>query len=529
MIHDPLWKAIFLTPRQRFACSPYLVFKRATMRKLLLLCCALSSGLLFAQNWALINPDYKYNYSNDGTDTISNQIFVTHVDTLGVDSFGYKLNRIALVCDTCSNPNLSYFFWPDAPQWLGGEVDVSNDVWHFKTGASRVILPLAAPGDTWLFDTLNNVLAQMGPTVAATTFGLADEHRSITLSNGEALELSRDHGILTWDSGHHLIGINGPQLGRTIPTLPEFFPYVANDVLEYSVGYGGCDGVGGCDGRTREFKFTVGAGVISDSAILFSGWMVAHYLWSFNIGGPGSYVQEVHDYMNSAGQWNPGLPELPWSELLFSYPGQLVKRQSFLVPQFSAPNYCIAEHGLDSAGRYVIGCRSMPSPFSTGSEGHFLYGGNQPGPYGTSEMSGPEDYCDAGQTECGVNYTEGIGLVGFYGNYFERSEHYFLNGAVLGGDTIGTITPDDVLLGVNDNKMVDRRVFPNPASDHLQLSSDTPGTVCTILNTTGQVLLTHTTSSSAERIDVSGLSTGFYLLRVNDRQEQRTQPFIIAR
>ena len=85
---------------------------------------------------------------------------------------------------------------------------------------------------------------------------------------------------------------------------------------------------------------------------------------------------------------------------------------------------------------------------------------------------------------------------------------------MLGGDTIGTITPDDVLLGVNDQVMTGQRIFPNPANDHLQLSSVPPGTVCTILNATGQVLLTHTISSSAERIEVSGLVPGFYVLNI---------------
>ncbi|MBL0043901.1 MAG: hypothetical protein IPP33_05645 [Flavobacteriales bacterium] len=40
-------------------------------------------SVVSAQNWALLNPAYKYNYSNDGSDTISNRIFVTHIDTLG--------------------------------------------------------------------------------------------------------------------------------------------------------------------------------------------------------------------------------------------------------------------------------------------------------------------------------------------------------------------------------------------------------------------------------------------------------------
>ncbi|HNK85042.1 MAG TPA: hypothetical protein PKL41_07565, partial [Flavobacteriales bacterium] len=62
----------------------------------------LSALALHAQNWALLNPAYKYNYSNDGSDTISNQIFITHIDTLGPDSFKYELNKVVVRCDTCT-------------------------------------------------------------------------------------------------------------------------------------------------------------------------------------------------------------------------------------------------------------------------------------------------------------------------------------------------------------------------------------------------------------------------------------------
>ena len=65
------------------------------MRKLILLCCLLQCALLSAQNWALTNPDYKYNYSNDGTDTISNQIFVMETQVLGLDSILYFMNPVA--------------------------------------------------------------------------------------------------------------------------------------------------------------------------------------------------------------------------------------------------------------------------------------------------------------------------------------------------------------------------------------------------------------------------------------------------
>jgi len=139
--------------RQRFAASPYLVLKRAIMRKLILLCCALQCGLLSAQNWALINPDYKYNYSNDGTDTISNQIFVTHVDTLGADSFRYALNRIGSRCEPC----------PDAPascdngsgvhtgmaQFIGGQILRSGAEIRLIDMDTLLIIPWAPDAANW--------------------------------------------------------------------------------------------------------------------------------------------------------------------------------------------------------------------------------------------------------------------------------------------------------------------------------------------------------------------------------------------
>ena len=101
----------------------------------------LSIGVLAsAQNWALINPTYKYNYSNDGTDTISNQIFVTHVDTLGVDSFRYELNKIARVCDTCSS--IAQILLLNQPQFMERRVNVGPTIWHFHDPGSLVILPL---------------------------------------------------------------------------------------------------------------------------------------------------------------------------------------------------------------------------------------------------------------------------------------------------------------------------------------------------------------------------------------------------
>lgn len=488
---------------------------------LLALCLSLPS---MAQNWALINPAYRYNYSDDGTDTISNQVRVMQVDTLGPDSMLFQLNGVALVCDTCGAwPGNNMFIWPNAPQWLGGSALIHNGEWHFAGSGSHVILPLATTGNTWLYDTLNNITAEMHGVVDTIIFDLADQVRSITLSNGDSLLLSRDHGVLLWPEGRTLIGINGLQVGRTIPTLEEFFPYGPGDVVEYETGHGYCDGIGGCESWTYRYKFSISDRVVSDSAIVFSGWRVAHDQWGHQTGGVFSPWEYVNSYSNSASGWYAGIPELPWTELLFSYPGQLVKRNYFTSGY--GPDYCIAEHHLDSLGRYVIGCRSF-NVNSWGEVGYFFRNpAGSVGPYGTFELAGPEDF------DSGLTYREGLGLVSLVGNYFENYERYQLVGLVLDGDTVfGSITPDGIILSVNDRHLGTRLAITNdPSGNRITVAGLPPGAKnMKVLDATGQIQLSiDGNSSDSFNFDASGLASGMYILRLLPSAIQ--QRFIVVR
>ncbi len=495
------------------------------MRTLSTLLLITITSLSFGQDWALINPAYRYNYANDGTDTISNQVFVTDIDTLGVDNFRYELNRVVELCDTCEVLSGSLTVFPNAPQWLGGEVRVLNEVWHFRGEGSRVLFPHADEGFTWLFDTLSGVWAEMGVTLQTSTFGSVDEHRTILLDNGGALLISRDHGVLQWESGHDLVGINGPQLGITIPALADFFPYANGDMVEYEKFYGGCDGLGGCEGRATEFKFTVDQGIPTDSSTIWSGWMTSHHIWSFQTGGPGGPNNFVHSYMNGPGEWISGLPELPWAELLRSYPGQLIERRHFLDPEFPAPNYCIAQHRLDELGRYVIGCRAFPQD-QNNTFGHFFHSDEQVlNENDPIQLWGPEDWNDVGGPSAGVNFTKDLGLVSFTGNYFERTEHYLMRGLLLQGDTVhGSLTDDSIILRITPSQTnANISITPNPASDRISLVGLPTGVkVIQIRDLTGR---THQTIRSNGQgrveIDVSRLGSGLYLVKADDMQPHR--------
>ncbi|MEO8590724.1 MAG: hypothetical protein ABI432_15220 [Flavobacteriales bacterium] len=182
-----------------------------------------------AQDWALLNPAYKYNYSNDCTDTISNQIRVMEIDTLGVDSFRYELNLVAEVCDTCTAPGL--FLLLDQPQFMQRKVDVAPGIWYFHDPASFVLMPNANLGDSWLFDTTANVTATVNSEDIAQIFGNDVQRTVIGLSDGGSIVISDTYGVLSW-SGHELIGVQGPDVGRLIPSLQDVFPFSTGDVVE---------------------------------------------------------------------------------------------------------------------------------------------------------------------------------------------------------------------------------------------------------------------------------------------------------
>jgi hypothetical protein len=209
-----------------------------------------------AQNWALLNPAYKYNYSNDGSDTISNQIFVTRIDTLGVDSFRYELNRIGVVCDTCTSlqgscdgPFGDELMLGDQPQYLNTK-DMIRGANFWRLGDdSLVIFSSANTGSTWTIGL--GLSATVVSTTQITVFGVLDSAKVISISNGSEVTLSKEHGMLSVPRDLFspmdeltLVGIEGMALGEHFPTVDDIFDYTSGDVLQYDAWNGGnCGGV----------------------------------------------------------------------------------------------------------------------------------------------------------------------------------------------------------------------------------------------------------------------------------------------
>jgi hypothetical protein len=203
------------------------------MRPYITFVIVLIHSVAMGQNWALINPAYRYNYSDDGTDTISNQIKVIHQEVLGPDTTHLEFNRTAQLCYDC---------WPDCalrlgiPQFLGASCTVSGTIWTFDEPIERVIHSKAPVGEVWLFEPENGANATLTSIEEVELFGIVDSIRTMVTDIGDTVIWSKGMGVVRWSMHDsvpvELIGVQGLEIGVRIPSLWEFFPYQPGDIVE---------------------------------------------------------------------------------------------------------------------------------------------------------------------------------------------------------------------------------------------------------------------------------------------------------
>ena len=183
----------------------------------ILLGITVNAHFLFAQSWQPLTLHEKFNYSVDTVGLITRTLRVDSVKVVNGDSLFY-LNRIVTGCDTCSDT--AYRLCNQAT-FLGKEmVKKAGGLFWFRSPGSLVVKSFANTGQTWLYDTLNNIQAQVVQKSFEPVFGINDSIKQIQLSNGKTLLLSKSFGFIQFqESGmdYQLEGIEGRNLGQQVP------------------------------------------------------------------------------------------------------------------------------------------------------------------------------------------------------------------------------------------------------------------------------------------------------------------------
>ncbi|MCZ4320367.1 T9SS type A sorting domain-containing protein, partial [Aequorivita viscosa] len=93
---------------------------------------------------------------------------------------------------------------------------------------------------------------------------------------------------------------------------------------------------------------------------------------------------------------------------------------------------------------------------------------------------------------------------------------------VLNTGAITDITIDGTNLGVSDNDIVGFSYYPNPTEGIVNLKSVDNIDHVSLYNLLGQVVIDNRVDATSSQIDISGLSTGTYLMKVTINGETGT-------
>ncbi len=495
------------------------------MRTLLLSIAIGSCATAHSQNWALLNSTYKYNYSNDGSDTISNQIFVTYIDTLGVDSFRYELNRIGVQCDTCpesiGGPCDGCYVRINQPQFLGFSAIKTGENYYFLGTDTFMIKGAASLGISWVFDPNSGVTATMDAEWEGDLFNTNDSLRRILLSNGDTLLLSRSFGILQFGSGDEryvLLGVEGAGVGRLFPDPLAYFDYQPGDQLTYrvtAVWWATPPGGPQFPQTYSHYWMAVITGrTETPDAVEYSTSVARTYPFSQY---PGSLLEEP-DWPMPLDQWSFHRSDvLADHPIVAAYPGQVIDHSICWQPnEYSAPRILVS-YGITSDGRAIVHSQGFGQ----------LWGSTLSGFDAAQELAPDVFPIDMG-TPLNAWYEEGIGIrkveLRVQPGLYEVS--VVLVGAIINGDTV--IAPPLIEWGVGLHELEGAQLhaYPDPASESISLVGLKGNETLTILDLEGRGVKTARITRSEEVIDVHDLKVGMYVLHVEGLPPQRV---VIAR
>ncbi len=479
------------------------------MKQIYLFLLSLVAFAASSQNWAPINATERFCYSNDNDlEIINNVLWVDSIKQMD-DHMIYYFNKIVAFCDTCSNPN---YMMLNQPQFLLEYAKVfENGIWEFESSAEQFkILTNAQLNDEWVFDEVNGLSAQVSSLQQMEVLGEMDSIKIITLSSQESIIMTKNHGILQWFSpwNSQLIGIEGRDLGVIVPTFRNMYQnWSAGDVICYSYTNSLYDEMVNTD--SHMYKFTViGVEKNADSIVISTSFL---HRYTYNNYGPifNQGEQDLVFYPDAATEAYP-------NEIFYdpkAFPNNLPGGEDTLIMQLTHHEW----GGVKKQSRFV------PAVYFFDSTSIFIKADN-PALLAPLEEENYYSLNWYNSPEYSANFTFYESLL--FG--FEWDYEYELVGLIDNGDTLGTIFPDEILMGTRElTAQTDWFIYPNPANDFIQIKGLLPNQEIqiTIIDINGNVLLSKITNA-AEPIDLSLLSSGIYQLLIEREQTTETKKLI---
>jgi hypothetical protein len=515
------------------------------MRRFLFIIGLLLSMSSFCQDWQVLNSSWGPHYGEPGSDEITTAIRYEKVYSLG-DTVRYVFPVHFEKCTECEtiealciyDANAQDTLYIKTTPFLGDSASVSS----FGTllhGTDLFIKEGASAGDEWNYSVNETELTAEAISVdEVEIFGVLDSVKTMQFSHGYSLSLSKSYGIIEITPPNNqtieLKGIPELQLGSYFPGIREFYDFEVGDVLVY----GSKHWTGFLQGYSGFHRIDIN-GLESDQDTLFVFYSVASIIEPFD--NEGQYntsfsedlVMVVPFGLDKTQGLIPGLFVNPMDSLPF-FDSQYLNNLD--IVQLPVHSYQLRESDYFGRKSLILAgsmsqtdmleinlnncCNTLESPNS-----------NQPLNIPLERFGSIDDYVlnlDVYDTIAlahnmqicsplfeAFEFSEGLGLTTIAlktSSGFAADINYMI-GFEKNGIQYGTVPEIGEILS-NDLKEYDSeiKVYPNPASEQLNIQCIEPIRNIEIRDLQGKLLMKLEAESNETRVDVSTLKPGLYLV-----------------
>lgn len=466
-----------------------------------------SSFTVSAQNWNPINLEDVYNFQQKDSNYISNSIWIDSIATNLNDTLFY-LNRIVKECPSCS-PGSKL---ANQEQFMNAiMIKRADNVFDFIGDTSFQIRSLEQLNQTWTFDSLNNIQATIISVDETEIFGQIDSSKTIMLSSGDSIILSKNYGILEFNffnKKFKLEGIQNKGLGEVIPDIKEFMDFNVGDVFQYRISEFSFSGW-----RSGVIKRTIIDKVENDSQIIYTENVIKSDTLEMPIGG--------FEYHYSSEEHNFSVNTLATNFIENKYNNQIVFNEAW-------SDFCYSFEGDYFVRALKLRKNEDDQRISLGT-GNLVYDLNQDTEQGFL-MSTDSDTIVPIECEHDfyIVYTTGLGITFEHNEIIDNTNRRKLIGYVKGVDTVGTITPDeDLLVSTQElavNKESNLKIMSNPGDGFytIEFMNETP-TSLEVYSLDGVLVKSIRVPlyTNSTFVDITILPSGVYILKsIFDNYEQ---------
>ncbi|HET6990566.1 MAG TPA: hypothetical protein VFJ43_04545, partial [Bacteroidia bacterium] len=193
-----------------------------------------TSHILHAQNWGIYKSGDSLLYYMNGHTYDSTSVFIQTDSILvtGSDTTFIMNRKVIKDPNSAYSGNQPFIFQRNI-------IHFSNDVWELNDTANWFLHPKDSLLSSWIFDSTYNINATISRIYSGLVLGQNDSIKTISLSNGDSILVSKNHGIIDFPSSltgtsKYAIAAYNHSVTDSVPGFFRMFAFQPGDIMEYT-------------------------------------------------------------------------------------------------------------------------------------------------------------------------------------------------------------------------------------------------------------------------------------------------------